>query len=461
MLVTASLAMLAFGPRAFEATSHNNDFAAYYCAGVVANDGRDIYLTEPLRTCENRVRSGGRRASIFVMPAPLPAYNVGIFRLVAMLPFAVASWLWFVLMCSVGLLAILITIRLGELAPIVAFAGMAFSVLLSAIIGQQVLISILGILLLAWAFASDLPWLAFLGAPLAATEPHLGAFAICAVLFWGTPRMRIAIVVAGVALLTVSLALQPVRLSAEYVRFVLPMHALSEIDFVRQYSLAYALHGMGVKEADSVHAAEFVFATLFAAALAGVARIRRALTAEIAIVGPSALLLVTGPFVHITQLAIAEPAALLLWSRTRRPEFAWAALLLAIPWIEFLDIFMLAPLIVAALTILGFRLVKIRPTYGIFVGALVVFMCTGLGLVLADGPSHALVHTSARAASFAEVSWREEVDLFGSSQPLVALLLKAPTFAGLLLMGWSLFSVSFLQGYAVELPSNKELSALS
>ncbi|MBD5657628.1 MAG: hypothetical protein IAI50_20995, partial [Candidatus Eremiobacteraeota bacterium] len=74
------------------------DFKTFYCAGATANAGENPYLQAALERCGNAekaplpsfIRNG-------VWAAPLPPYDIAVFRVLAALPYYAAAQAWFAL----------------------------------------------------------------------------------------------------------------------------------------------------------------------------------------------------------------------------------------------------------------------------------------------------------------------------------------------------------------------------
>ena len=118
----------------------------------------------------------------------------------------------------------------------------------------------------------------------------------------------------------------------EYARdgYYLP-HAASEIDFHEQYGLAYNLHALGLGTEAAIHCSEGAFLVAIAAGLVIARRWWTQQRYEIALFGIGSLTLLASPFLHITQIAYAIPAAIAIYANRPSRPAGLATLLLAFP----------------------------------------------------------------------------------------------------------------------------------
>lgn len=313
------------------------DLRAFYCAGAAVDAGRNPYLAEPLRTCEVRATRAAGLAPYaeLAIPAPLPAYDFAPFALLARIDFTRASTLFFLLQIAAFVASASLLTATTRRSPSLVFASLALSVgTLSAQSGQLFPFVLLGLCASARALqrAAYVPAAVFLGCT--AIEPHLALPSLVA-LFGFVPQARATLVASAAVLAAVSVALVGFSADVAYVRDVLPAHALSELASTRQYSLATILAHAGIPAARALALANAQYALTCTAGIAiGRRCASRFAAPELLVLIPAAFAAFGGPFVHVTQVAIAIPAALALVNRQPRHHavFAGAVLLLAIPW---------------------------------------------------------------------------------------------------------------------------------
>jgi len=235
-----------------------------------------------------------------------------------------------------------------------------------------------------------------------------------------------------------SLATGGLRTSLEYLRAVVPAHALSEIANEKQFSLTYALHRLGFPDAAALHVGEFSYLVMTLAGIVVAGAIAKRTSAAAIVVIPPAFAVIGGPFVHIIQIAAALPAALFLFAagspRTRR-TLGLAIVALAIPWIQFANlgtIFVLFAAVAAA--ILTNVFVDERPlAAALAASASVAFLAILIAVTSPNVPDAVPVlvaHYDPHA--LAEASWTLYVRTIGNANALVFDLAKIPTVAALL-----------------------------
>ncbi len=414
------------------------DFNAFYCAGAALARGADPYRAEPLGACERSPRPAwlSRTQVGLAVPAPLPPYALAPFALIARLPYAVAGALWTVILLGALGATGLALRRATSLPWLIIWAALALGDGYAAItLGQIAPVSIAALAIAMLLLERDRDELAAVAAAVATFEPHIGLPACLALFVW-RPRTRIPLVGLGLAAAGAScLPLGP-RLALEYVRDVLPGHALSEIVNVKQLSLTYALHRAGFGDAVALRLGELSFAamTLLGVVSAGFLA-RRTLSPGFIVALPAAFALIGGPFIHIVQIAAALPAALLLYARVpaQRPIVGWAIVGLAVPWVQFTTLGsafpILASLVCGALTVaFGARpaiaLATALGAYG-FIALLSRLIVTRVP----DAAATLLAHYDPRA--LAEASWSLYVRTVATTDPAAYDIAKIPTWAAL------------------------------
>ena len=428
-----------FGYRAFQPRVLGLDFVAFYCAGEVANDGRDPYLVDPLRSCEHRVGRSFRPGSVLVLPAPLPAYDIAFFRVIARAPFPVALGIWtFGLFVSMVWCVALLRGATG-LGGSVVWAVLGLSLgYVSLSLGQVAPVSILGLLLLARAVAVDSPYYATLGFCLASAEPHLALPGILACSFVGRRSTRLGLALGCVIALVLSFVAMPFGEIVEYFTAVLPAHALSEISNREQFSLSYYLHLVGLSEAISVKISELAYAGMVLLGVLLSRRFVRMYGPEMAVLGATTFGLAFGPFLHVTQVAAAVPAALVGFSRSGRRSFGWAAWFSAVPWISFAPLIVVAPFVVVVTGYVGSRLCGLRSSIGVALGCLGLVGCLFAADALGSDPARRLPNFSTRPSDLSEVVWRRAVDFSDVGRDFMFGVAKLPSHLGVAFVIFSL-----------------------
>lgn len=386
------------------------DFRAFVCGAQALESKHDPYLTEPLRTCEHADTAafGLQMFDGLVLPAPLAPYALIAFAPFVAVPFPIASDLWFVLTLAAVGASVVATVRLTRLPlALVAPALIGSDAFVSVALGQIVPFVVLAICLAALAVRAQRFALAGTVIALATVEPHL-ALPACAALFVFERRARRSLAACALLALAVSLALAGPATCLEYVRDVLPLHALSQIDDLHlQFSLTAVLYafGAGARASLALGTLSYIAMALAGIRVAGLLA-RRFEDGAFLVLLPPAFALLGGAFVHLAQMAVAIPALGLVISYTRARSAAryaaYAGLIaLAIPWASLADGPALAPLLWPH--------------------------------------SIAARHVNLPASDDAAIAERSEIDFihaggYGSDNgpPLVAISLKVPTWFGLI-----------------------------
>lgn len=337
VLLVVSLAAAALLAAAVSRTAFLGDFRAFYCAGAVALNGANPYFSEPLHNCE-LATMGPHLAAAWrgvAIPAPLPGYAIAFFALFAFCSFPVAAAIWvFMLVAAVAAAGIALA-RLTRFSPLVLICALALSLFGTSLMLGQVVPLVVASLCVAALCAERARWnAAAAAAAVSMIEPHIGV-PVCLTLALFAPRTRAVLAAAAAVLGILSIGAMGPHANLEYVRSVLPAHTISEIASDEQYSLSVVLQalGTGFAGAAAIGAASYLVMAAAGVLLARAAAARLKSAAFLVLV-PPAVAVFGGAFVHLTQMAVAVPAALLLADRSRaaRPYAVAALLLLAIPW---------------------------------------------------------------------------------------------------------------------------------
>jgi len=310
------------------------DFSAFYCAGASKNARANPYLATDFISCGGREAGRTPVRDRFDSPAPLPGYEIGLFSLLARLPFVDAAYFWLLLSLIATFAGSIALAKCAELPP--AFVALCFSIdaLLAVGWGQLTPIA-LGALCFAAIGAHRRLW-TVTGASVvvAAIEPHVGLSAILAA-FLFLPRTRPSIAI-GIAILGVaSLVAIGLHGNIEYFVKVTPLHVMAETAMSNQYSLTWLLHGFGTTAQWAIRLGSISYAVMIAIGLFLARPAARIADSDAAIVLiPVAACVFGGPFIHNNQVALALPALLLLAGRSKRAEIAlWIGVIcLSVIW---------------------------------------------------------------------------------------------------------------------------------
>jgi hypothetical protein len=414
------------------------DFEAFYCAGESVRLGADPYLAEPLGACERRPKPEPIIAGTagLAMPAPVPPFALLPFRVLSLLPFVPAIALWLLVITAGVAVSVWAVYRFTGLPwPAIALGFALSDGYASLCLGQIAPLAIAAIALAGWLLSEKRDVSAACAAACSMIEPHIGLPA-CAALFLYRSRARLPLAAIAAGLVLASIAATNLATTIEYVRAVVPAHALSEIANEKQFSLTYFLHRVGVNDELALHAGELWYAGMLAIGLAVSGRIARRTNAAAIVTIPPALAVLGGPFVHIAQIAAALPAAFLLYAygppRLRRATgIAIAAL--AIPWIQFANIGTISiPVSAFVVALLVLTFVDERPPVALAAGAATVGLFTwAIALVkpLMDPSAILAAHYDPHA--LAEASWTLFVRTIGTGNATAFDLVKLPTIAAL------------------------------
>lgn len=314
------------------------DLTAFYCGGAVTASGHDPYVAEPLRSCEDAAlaRSGLPAIPNLVVPVPLPPYALVPFALLSRIDFRAACVLWFLLtLVAVGASAVLVKRMSGLPFVWIVLALSGADAYASLLIGQLVPLIVLALCIAACALRAGRFTLAAIAAACTLVEPHVGVPA-CAALFVWRPQTRRPLAFAALVLALLCPPFGGAARIVEYLTLVVPAHAAAEAgNFAAQYSLTALLTSAGIEPrlALALGSASWVLMVVVGVMLGGRVASRASEPAYVVLV-PPALALIGGPFIHIHQMAVALPLALLLLARApgARALLVVAVVLLAIPW---------------------------------------------------------------------------------------------------------------------------------
>ena len=425
------------------------DFSAFYCAGAALNAGADPYLAEPLGTCERAPAPAwlSRSRPGLAIPAPLPPYALAAFRLPALLPYPLAAFAWWaVLLGALGLTATALRRATGLPWPAVIAAIGLVDGYVGVALGQIAPLAIAAIAVSMWLLESGRDAAAGWAAALAMLEPHVGLPACLALFLWRAPT-RLPLAAAGCALALVSFIFAGLPLWNEYLGSVLPAHAASEVANIKQLSLTYVAHRLGASDATALHIGDLSYAIVSVAGVLLGRRLATRLGAHgLTVAIPAAFAVVGGPFVHVAQIGVAMPAALLLYARAEsaRPVLRWAIVCVALPFVQLGSLGWLFPLLeVLACVVLLVSLETPAPNVAAAAAAAFLLPLAAWALVVTkiESPTPALV-AAYDPRALAEASWTTYVRLVGTADPLAYDLAKLPMWFGLCALVWVAFSLA-------------------
>ena len=411
------------------------DFRAFYCAGNAIALGANPYREEPLRTCEAHAGPPSEPAFLrpVALPAPLPPYALMLFAPLSRLPFALAAALYGVLMLAAMTWSVRLFARaIGTSSVALDLAFAAITAMISYYIGQPTPLVFLALAGAALFVRSGRWWAASACAVAATIEPHI-ALPVLVAMAVALPRTRMPIALCGAALVGAGVLATGLPLSVEYVREVVPAHALANA-YEWQFSLTSVLTSAGVAAPLAIRCGEIMFAMMVALGVAVAMRLAR-LTGDAAllVLVPPAFGVFGGVHVHFQQLAIAFPAllyAIARWNEVRR--FAATGLALAmIPW-NVMGASLLAG--VAPVLVGAFAALTMDRRRGLYLAAIATGICLSL-LILANlGLGPAENHFVARSYppnALAESSWGDFSRAALMRPSFMMQWLRIPTVVGL------------------------------
>ena len=413
------------GLRAYTAVSGRPlliDFHAFFCGAGVALRGANPYLQEPIARCEVPFLAQYLpHGSVGIaMPAPLPGYVFAPIAPLTMLPFGAAAALWLLLLSAALALTIVILQQLSGLAwPIVALAVVSGDAASALALGQLAPLAVLGLAASALALRRDRPRRAACCAAATLVLPQV-ALPVLLVLFVHERRARATLVAILLAAAAISVAMLGWHANVEYVTLVLPAHALSERNFIRQVALAPMLYQLGVPTRLAYLAGGAVALGALVTAIAVTPAVVRAYRDRAFVVlVPSVFALIGGTFLHVDALAAALPCALVLNARGEgaRPLAKVGFVLAAIPWVPSGITVYLAPLLVLTVFVMAYNTWRLpfALSAGLAGLALCVMFLEDVSFINALSPALQPVVTHFSPNALAEVSWRAFMAATGSN----------------------------------------------
>jgi hypothetical protein len=417
----------------FHADQRLVDFRVFWCGGFVALARANPYSVQPILACEHRYATALLIGSPnVVMPFVLPTFDLVPLAALARLPFDVAARVFVALGAIAIAIGVVLVARTTRLPLLFCGAALAMSIgLPSLALGQIVPFEFLAVAATGALVAARRDRLAGACAALTLLEPHVGAFVV-ATLFVLAPQARLAVVAGTLTIGAAGLAIGGIAGAAAFLA-ALPAHAAAEAGYFEQYSLTYALTYAGVPTAAALAAGAASSAVMLIAGivLARAFSVRGARAALIYL--PAACAVAGGTFVHLTQVALAIPAALLLFAHTSRGTLerrlaAVALVLLAVPWAYPV---LIKQALAPAMLVIGVLVWHYRPSYRWTVSVLAA--CWLVFSVIENHPPPAPpapILAAAVATETASISWGAAVDQMTSHEARF-LAAKCPSWLGL------------------------------
>lgn len=409
------------------------DFRVFWCGGSVALAHANPYSVQPILACEHLYETALLRDSPnVVLPFVLPTFDLVPLAALARLPFDVAARVFVALSAGAIAIGIALVARTTRLPLLVCAAALAMSIgLPSLALGQIVPFEFLAIAATGALIAARRERLAGACAALTLLEPHVGAFVVVT-LFVLLPQARLALLAGTLTLGVAGLAVGGVHGTASFLA-ALPAHAAAEAGYFEQYSVTYALMYAGVPKAVALAAGAAGSAVMLIVAIV-LARVLSVQGARAALVYlPAACAVTGGTFVHLTQIALAIPAALLLFAHASRGTVerriaALGVVLLAVPWSYPV---LIKQALASAMLVIGLLVWHYRPSYRWTVSVLAA--CWLIFSVIENHPPPAQpvpILAAAVATETASIHWGEALDqmtLHGAR----FIAVKCPTWLGL------------------------------
>ena len=414
------------------------DYRAFWCAANVVLHGGDPYRAVTLALCERAATGWGVYSAPpgVTVPAPIPPYAVALFLPLAMLTFPIAAVLWFCAITGAWVLSVVLMSRVLRITPILA----AWCLLLPATLlwlpyGELTPFALLGALLAAVGLRTGRNVITAAGLALLAVEPHLALGAWIGVALF-VPRARLWLAAAGAVLIGLSALANPDAL-IEYLRFVLPVHALAEVPRPAQYSATWIAYALGARPNTAIFAGEATYALFLLAGLTAARFLQRRWNEPATLIlAPLAAAVMGGTFVHASQIPVALPFAALFSTReqgSRRTLGTIALAVLAVPWGGQAAVLALGVIVAASVVFAATanRRLVFRVVLGTTALTLALLFVGRHPVILRRAGSFPAVQSSEEvsSASWGRYIWREQ-----STVSIESWLTKVPTWFALLLL---------------------------
>ncbi len=346
------------------------------------------------------------------------------------------------LLLASALATIAAVARLAQLAAVTVAAAFAPIGLYSMLLGQPALPALAALVAAAVALRARRPLLASAALCVALVEPHVAIASILAVAVGFRPA-RVPLAVGTTLCAGISIGALGLPAALEYVRGVLPAHALAgTFDGMNLGATAIAAFA-GVAPGVAVAIGTAVsLAMLALGAFVGVRLARSFDDPALLVLVPAAFAVIGGVHVHVQQVAWAFPAWLLIAGRVPRARIpiAVAFAFAMVPWSqlarpETLCVAVAGSGILARTLLVGRRWTTL---------ALVPVGVAAVAVAVAAWapPSVPYLAHPYPAGSLAEVSWADYLAQIFVRHDWLRLWLRVPTWSGIALAGATLVSVA-------------------
>lgn len=416
------------------------DFHAFYCGGAAMLHGRNPYHAHAIAACESQPHGLGllhTKAGV-TAPVPFPGYVFVLFAPFALLPYVPAALLWLLLTLACTLLAIRALAQLTGIPAWVSAATVTVAYTIAVLgLGEVAPIALAALCVCALALRARRPWAAAAALCVAAILPHVALGAFVAVLLFER-SMRIPVFACGAMLVVLDAMAGGPAMAVEYFARVLPAHAYSEIGYIAQYGLTWALHALRTPDRAAVELGNISYALACIAGITVAAKLRAHWNdAAWLVLLPPAFAVTGGPFMHYSEITLALPALFLLWKSSRggvRAAAGAGIVLLCVPWQWVVGEPQLAiPAGILAATAVATYLFGTDGALRVAFGT-VVFYGLIFAVALFFGPQVEHGGAYAGSATLAQSSWTAFIRGQGASGGAIWWLVKAPTWIGLLLL---------------------------
>ena len=309
------------------------DIQAFWCGGAMLLLHANPYVNQPLHACEalHSLRFYAAYPNV-TTPAPLPPYALALFAPLSLIPYPQARTLWWIMLV---IAAFAVGGGIAKLTGIPTITAIAASCL--AVLGPAIFPGALGPIPVALTVFAALAlrqeqWTrAAILLGFAMIEPHV-VLPACVATFAFVPKMRLRLIAAGAIAILVSFALVGPRVAMSYFTTTLPIHALSEVNNLAQYSLAAMLYHLGVAPKLAVLVGSVQYAVLAIASVVVAGRLWRTYADRSWLVlVPAAFAVVGGAFIHLDQVAMVIPLAWMLALKRPSKTAFGVLMMLAMP----------------------------------------------------------------------------------------------------------------------------------
>ena len=414
------------------------DFGAFWCAGRAVLAHANPYLNQPLHACEaTNTPAFFRLFPNVTVPAPLPPYALAMFSLWSLVPYAIARAAWWVLIVACVAAEANVIAKLSGRTYLFSLAACGFATAIPAVtFGALAPIPILALTVAALVLRYG-RW--FVGAALlgaAMIEPHM-VLPSCVACFWLLSRTRLPLLAGGLLAAVLGVVAVGGDVVLLYFTRVLPAHAHAELAHLGQESLATVLYHLGVDGQTAMHLAGLQYAvTCFIGIFVARKMYRADGDAAWLVLVPAGFAVVGGEFIHLTEMAVLVPLAVLFATR-HRSTLAFAALVMfAVPFETAVSLVLYLP---AAALAVAWLLLEARARGIVVVAASLAVVGVGLGvhgIAVAQVAHSSTLISDPGPDALASVTWEAYSSLTGARVLwwLTKLMTIAPAlaFAGLM-----------------------------